>query len=71
MGHGDFKLLAAMDAWLGVQMLPIVLALVCISCLLFWCTASVFYGQGMRVPVCFGPFLSLAAFVTIFMWPWL
>ena len=34
MGHGDFKLFAAIGAWLGVQMLPVVLALACITCLL-------------------------------------
>ena len=71
MGHGDFKLFAAIGAWLGVQMLPVVLALACISCLLFLVYRKYFHGQGMRVPVCFGPFLSLAAFVTILMWPWL
>ena len=69
MGYGDFKLFAAIGAWLGIQMLPIVLALACISCLLFLVYRKCFYGQGMRVPVCFGPFLSLAAFVTIFIWP--
>ena len=35
MSYGDFKLFAAIGAWLGVQMLPIMLALACISCLLF------------------------------------
>ena len=71
MGHGDFKLFAAIGAWLGIQMLPVVLAMACISCLLFIVYRKCFYGQGMRVPVCFGPFLSLAAFATIIMWPWL
>ena len=71
MGHGDFKLFAAIGTWLGVQMLPVVLALACISCLLFLVCRKCFYGQGMRVSVCFGPFLSLAAFVAILIWPWL
>ena len=69
MGHGDFKLFAAIGAWLGVQMLPVVLALACITCLLFLVYRKCFYGQAMRVPVCFGPFLSLAALATILMWP--
>ena len=56
---------------LGVQMLPVVLALACISCLLFLVYRKCFYGQGMRVSVCFGPFLSLAALATMLMWPWL
>ena len=71
MGHGDFKLFAAIGAWLGVQMLPVVLALACISCLLFIVYRKCFYGQAMRDSVCFGPFLSLAALATILMWPWL
>ena len=56
MGHGDFKLFAAIGAWLGIQMLPIVLALACISCLLFLVYRKYFHGRAMRVPVCFGPF---------------
>ena len=71
MGHGDYKLFAAIGAWLGVQMLPIVLALACISCLLFLVFRKYFHGQAMRAPVCFGPFLSLAALATMLMWPWL
>ena len=71
MGHGDFKLFAAIGAWLGIQMLPVVLALACISCLLFLVFRKCFQGQGMRAPVCFGPFLSLAAFVTMLMRTWL
>ena len=59
MGHGDFKLFAAIGAWLGVQMLPTVLALACISCLFFLVYRKYFHGQAMRVPICFGPFLSL------------
>lgn len=69
MGHGDFKLFAAIGAWLGVQMLPIVLALACITCSLFLVYRKYFQGQAMRAPVCFGPFLSLAAVATILMWP--
>ena len=69
MDYGDFKLFAAIGAWLGAQMLPVVLALACISCLLFLVFRKYFHGQAMRAPVCFGPFLSLAAFETILMWP--
>ena len=60
---------AAIGAWLGIQMLPVVLALACITCLLFLVYRKYFHGQAMRVPICFGPFLSLAALGTILMWP--
>jgi leader peptidase (prepilin peptidase) / N-methyltransferase len=57
MGHGDFKLLAAIGAWLGWQMLPLVI--------LFSSVAGVIVGTGLvlvarhgyHVPIPFGPFL--------------
>ena len=55
MGHGDFKLFAAIGAWLGIQMLPVVLALACISCLLFLVYRKYFYGQGYAGPYMFRP----------------
>ena len=55
MGHGDFKLFAAIGAWLGVQMLPVVLALACISCLLFLVYRKCFHGQAMRGRCMFRP----------------
>ena len=30
MGHGDFKLLAALGAWLGPLMLPLIVAFICV-----------------------------------------
>lgn len=63
MGYGDFKLLAALGAWLGWQTLP---ALILVSSL-----AGVVIGGGIllikreRKPIPFGPFLALAGFVTL------
>ena len=55
MGHGDFKLFAAIGAWLGIQMLPVVLALACISCLLFFGVPQIFSWSGYAGPCMFRP----------------
>jgi leader peptidase (prepilin peptidase)/N-methyltransferase len=63
MGYGDFKLLAALGAWLGWQSLPV---LVLVSSF-----AGVIIGGGVmllrrqREPMPFGPFLAIAGFVTL------
>jgi len=69
MGYGDFKLLAALGAWLGWPMLfPIILlsslvgALVGIGLILF-------RGRDHRVPMPFGPFLAIAGAVALFFGP--
>jgi len=65
MGFGDFKLLAALGAWLGVQMiLPIVLAASVIGAIVG--IAMKFSGtlrEGLHVP--FGPFLAGAGIVVM------
>jgi leader peptidase (prepilin peptidase) / N-methyltransferase len=65
MGHGDFKLLAALGAWLGVQMLlPIVLAASMIGAVVG--IAMKFAGalrEGRYVP--FGPFLAGSGIVVM------
>ena len=56
MGYGDFKLFAAIGAWLGVQMLPyFVLALACISCLLFIVYRIIFSWSGYAGSCMFRP----------------
>lgn len=66
MGYGDFKLLAALGAWLGWQMLPLIILL---SSLL-GATYGVFilvlrrHQQGQPLP--FGPFLALAGVCALF-----
>ena len=67
MGYGDFKLLAALGAWLGWQMLlPIVLisaAVGAVTGILLIALA----GRGRATPIPFGPFLSAAGWLTL-MW---
>lgn len=67
MGHGDFKLLAALGAWVGVGSLPYVLLAACLSGILFACVLQVAV-QRRVVPAGaypFGPFLALASVVAM------
>lgn len=66
MGYGDFKLLAALGAWLGWQMLlPIVLGASCIGAIVgIGMKLSASLREGRYVP--FGPFLAGGGFVVLF-----
>ena len=67
MGYGDFKLLAALGAWCGVQaILPIVL----ISSLVGAVIGSIWLaikGRDRATPIPFGPYLAIAGWIQ-FVW---
>jgi leader peptidase (prepilin peptidase) / N-methyltransferase len=67
MGYGDFKLLAALGAWLGVRMLlPIVLFSALAGAVVG--VALILSGRrGRGVPMPFGPFLAAAGWLAM-MW---
>jgi leader peptidase (prepilin peptidase)/N-methyltransferase len=66
MGFGDFKLLAALGAWLGWKMLlPIVLA-ASFSGALIGITLIVFAGHDRAKPMPFGPWLALGGLIALF-----
>lgn len=58
MGYGDFKLLAAIGAWLGWQMLPLVILLSSLVGAAVGISMILFAGHGRQVPVPFGPYLA-------------
>lgn len=60
MGYGDFKLLAALCAWQGAMMLPIILFLSAILGLIFALLSRLKQG----IPIAFGPFLAIAGWIT-------
>jgi leader peptidase (prepilin peptidase)/N-methyltransferase len=65
MGYGDFKLLAAIGAWLGWQMLPLVIFL---SSLVGATIGLVMIGlkrHKSSQPMPFGPFIALAGWITL------
>jgi len=65
MGYGDFKLLAALGAWLGWQMLPIVILLSAVVGATVGIAMIVFRGRDRQLPIPFGPYLAAAGWVTM------
>jgi len=67
MGYGDFKLLAALGAWLGWQMLlPIILLSAAVGAVT-GIALIVLRGRDRNVPIPFGPFLAAAGWIAL-MW---
>jgi leader peptidase (prepilin peptidase)/N-methyltransferase len=66
MGYGDFKLLAALGAWLGWQMLPLVILLSSLVGAVVGIALIVLAKQGRNVPIPFGPYLAAAGFLALF-----
>ncbi len=66
MGYGDFKLLAAIGAWLGWKMLPVVILLSSFVGAIVGISLIVFARHGRNVPIPFGPYLVLAGLIALF-----
>jgi leader peptidase (prepilin peptidase)/N-methyltransferase len=66
MGFGDFKLLAAIGAWLGWKMLPVVILLSSFAGALVGISLIVFARHGRNVPIPFGPYLAVGGLVAMF-----
>jgi leader peptidase (prepilin peptidase)/N-methyltransferase len=66
MGYGDFKLLAALGAWLGWQVLPVIVLLSSVVGACIGMTLIVFKGRDHAVPMAFGPFLAIAGAIALF-----
>jgi len=65
MGYGDFKLLAALGAWLGWQMLPLTILLSSLVGAVVGIALMVFARHGRNVPIPFGPYLAAAGVVAL------
>ncbi|MBU1365352.1 MAG: A24 family peptidase [Gammaproteobacteria bacterium] len=66
MGYGDFKLLAALGAWLGWQMLPAIILLSSVVGAAVGITLIVVTRHGRNVPIPFGPYLAAAGGIALF-----
>lgn len=69
MGHGDFKLLAALGAWLGWQLLPAVILLSSLVGAIVGISLVVFRKHGREVPIPFGPYLAAAGLLSLWFGP--
>jgi leader peptidase (prepilin peptidase) / N-methyltransferase len=66
MGYGDFKLLAAIGAWLGWQLLPLVILLSSLVGAVVGIALIVLTRHGRNVPIPFGPYLAAAGVIALF-----
>jgi leader peptidase (prepilin peptidase)/N-methyltransferase len=69
MGYGDFKLFAAIGAWLGWQMLPLVLLLAAFVGAAMGLAMIAARRLGRGVPIPFGPYLAGAAWIALLWGP--
>ena len=66
MGYGDFKLLSLIGAWLGWQMLPLVVLLSSLVGAIVGILGILILGRDKQLPIPFGPYLSAAALIALF-----
>lgn len=69
MGYGDFKLLAAIGAWFGWQLLPAVILLSSLLGSIIGIGLIVLAKRGRNVPMPFGPYLALGGIAALFLGP--
>ena len=65
MGHGDFKLLAMLGAWLGWQSIFPIILLSSIVGAVVGITLIVVRGRDRNIPIPFGPYLAAAGWITL------
>ena len=65
MGYGDFKLLAALGAWLGWQMLPVTILLSSMVGAIVGISLMVLSKHSRQEPIPFGPYLAAAGIVAL------
>jgi leader peptidase (prepilin peptidase)/N-methyltransferase len=65
MGYGDFKLLAALGAWLGWQILPVIILLSSLVGAVCGIALMVIKRRGKEIPIPFGPYLAAAGWIAL------
>jgi leader peptidase (prepilin peptidase) / N-methyltransferase len=65
MGYGDFKLLGAIGAWLGWQVLPATMLIAALVGLAYALATSLTGRRQSGQPVPFGPFLAIAGWIAL------
>jgi len=65
MGYGDFKLLAALGAWLGWEALPTIILMSAVVGAIIGVAMIVFRGRDRQLPIPYGPYLAAAGWITM------
>ena len=65
MGYGDFKLLAALGAWMGWQALPVIILLSAVSGIVISVGQMIFGDRERTQPIPFGPYLAVAGWIAL------
>ena len=69
MGYGDFKLFAALGAWLGWKILPVVILLSAFTGAVIGILMIAFQGRDRTTPMPFGPYLAAAGWLALMYGP--
>ncbi|MGL4838065.1 MAG: prepilin peptidase, partial [Shewanella sp.] len=65
MGYGDFKLLAVFGAWLGWQMLPLIILLSSLVGAIVGISLMIFNRHQLANPIPFGPYIAAAGWIAL------
>lgn len=65
MGHGDFKLLAALGAWIGWQQLPLIVLLSSLVGAIIGTIMLLLRGKDRQSTIAFGPYLAIAGWIAL------
>ena len=65
MGYGDFKLFAALGAWMGWQVLPLIIVLSAATGAVLGILMIALQGRDRRAPMPFGPYLAAAGWLAM------
>ncbi|WP_114324777.1 prepilin peptidase [Candidatus Colwellia aromaticivorans] len=74
MGYGDFKLFALFGAWLGWQLLPILILMASVVGAIIGISLMLFKNHRREQAIPFGPYLAIAGWITVLwgegIWSW-
>lgn len=66
MGFGDFKLLAALGAWFGIESLPQIILIASLSNLIISIALAILKVRNLQEPIPFGPYLAMGGLTSLF-----
>jgi len=66
MGYGDFKLLAALGAWVGISQIPLIILLSSLVGAVFGIFMILLSKHAKKNPIPFGPYLAIAGWISLY-----